>query len=247
MRTLPWLLAVMLIAAPALTGCIGFGGEDGGGEDEPGNETNERDDTGNASDGDETSDDGFGDDEEDGTGWQEENRTGTVSPTSQLTGEGVSETFSVPEGTEALAINLSADGGELDMCIIKPGGDGSGNRTDARSAQQEECDEVQTTEDGNASFQATGPEPGGWTVELTAIQGTTSEVEYTLTIAQKVPLEEQATDDEDDGSRNSTAERATIAPCTRDQGPAALGTLGPPVAQAAGAQAPVPLVDQVAA
>lgn len=190
MRTLPWLLAAMLIAAPALTGCIGFG-DDADGEDEPGNETNDSDDTGNdsdnASDGNESSDDGFGDDEEDGTEWQEENRTGTVSPTSQLTGEGVSETFSVAEGTEALAINLSADGGELDMCIMKPGGNESGNQTDARSAQQEECDEEQTTESGNASFQATGPESGEWTVQLTAAQGTTSQVEYTLTIAQLVP------------------------------------------------------------
>ncbi len=70
---------------------------------------------------------------------------------------------------------------------MKPGGDDPGNQTDARSAQQEACDEAQTTDDGNASFQATGPEPGEWTVELTAAQGTTSEVEYTLTIAQLVP------------------------------------------------------------
>lgn len=215
MRTLPWLLAVMLIAAPALTGCIGG---DGGGDDEPGNETDDTGDagdgSGNGSEANESEDDGFGGDDEEDPSWQSENRTGTVSPTSQVTGDGASETFTVSDGAEELVLNLTASGGELDMCIMKPGGDGSGNSTAASSGaqQQEACSETKTTQDGNASFQASSPESGDWTVKLTAAQGTTSEVEYTLTIAQKVPLDEQATDDEDSGDGNSTAQRATVAP-----------------------------------
>ncbi len=191
MRTLPWLLAAMLIAAPALTGCIG-GGDDGGAADEPGNDTNRTDDgddgSGNASDDGNTSDDdGFGEgDDEDEASWQSENRTGTVSPTSQVTGEGQTETFTV-DGAESLMLNLSADGGELNMCIMKPSEGSSGNSSgSAVGAQQEECSETATTQDGNASYQASSPADGEWTVKLTAAQGTTGEVEYTLTIAQLV-------------------------------------------------------------
>lgn len=194
-RWAPWLLAVALLAAPLLTGCIGFGGEGDDGEAD-GNETG----------GDENAT------AEDSPEWKSENRTGSVSPTSQLSG-GQTETFDVEDGAEELLLNLSADGGELEMCIKKPSSNDSGNASDASAAsQQDECDETKTTQDGNASFQASGPEPGEWTVELTAAGPATGDIEYTLTIAQKVPLEEQATDDEDDGSGNSTAERATIAP-----------------------------------
>ncbi len=196
-RWTPWLLAVALLAAPLLTGCIGFGGEDAGGNETGENQTQDDE---NAT-------------AEDDPAWSSENRTGTVSPTSQFTMEGQTESITVEDGASQLLLNLSADGGELTMCIMKPGGNGSGNSTASTADQQQgECDETKTTQDGNASYQASSPESGDWTVRLTAAQGTTGEVEYTLTIAQKVPLEEQATDDGGGGASNATIEQATTAP-----------------------------------
>lgn len=194
MRTLPWILAVMLIAAPALTGCIGVGGE-GGDSDEAGNQTNETNETNETNDSntsgngseDDSSDGFIGDEEADGSSWRSENRTGTVSGTSQLTG-GTTETFTVEDGAEQLMLNLTADGGELEMCIREPGDNSSGHASGTDGfAQQEACSETETTQDGNASFQASAPDSGEWSVELTAAQPTTGEIEYTLTIAQKVP------------------------------------------------------------
>lgn len=158
-------MAALLLSA----GCIGFGGDG----DDANNTTNDTNGTPNATE------------QGNQPGWTSENRSGSVPATSAVVGEqAVEETFEV-NGSELL-LNLSAEGGELEMCLIKGGGNESGN-----DSQQQECDETVTTQDGNASFQATNPEPGEWTARLTATEAQSSEVQYELVIAQKMGADEE--------------------------------------------------------
>lgn len=159
-------MAVLLLSA----GCVGFGG-DGDDANDTENDTNA---TPNATE------------QGDEPGWTSENRSGSVPATSAVVSEqAAEETFEV-NGSELL-LNLSAEGGELEMCLMKGGGNDSEN-----DSQQEECDETVTTQDGNASFQATNPEQGEWTARLTASgQSESSEVQYELVIAQKTGIDEE--------------------------------------------------------
>lgn len=162
---------VLGVAALLLTaGCIGFGGDDG--------ETNE---TTN-----ETNNNSTIEGKEDQEEWSSENRSGSVPATSALVGEEAAEESFEVDGS-ALVLNLSAEGGELDMCIQKPAGNESSNDS------QEDCDETVTTQDGNATFEADEPEAGNWTVRLSAADASSSEIEYELEIAQKVGGDEGET------------------------------------------------------
>lgn len=155
-------LALGLAALLLTAGCFGLGGDEAEGNDTP-----ERNNTTPTAE-----------DEEEREQWTRENRSGSVPATSTLVGEEAAEESFEVNGS-ALVLNLSAEGGELEMCIQKPSGNESGN------ASQDSCDETQTTEDGNATYETTEPEAGNWTVRLSASEASSSEVEYELVIAQK--------------------------------------------------------------
>lgn len=196
MRRLVAILALTLLTAPALSGCIG--GQDGEqagptGTSDPndtGNDSRANESGGNASgngsgnasgngsgfgDGNESGfGDGNGSDGDTSASWTYDNRSGTVSSQAPvvLTGS-EEEALDVENGTLELALNLSADG-ELDVCIMEPEAEG--------------CTEEASTEDGNLSWNATDPASGEWTVELSH-SGTLSDVDYELTIGQLIPAE----------------------------------------------------------
>lgn len=197
MRPATWLLTLTLLAAPVLSGCIGGGdtqeldpantsSDDGDQNDTSddrsdgsnasdqtgGNGTNESNASGNGSaSGDQP--EGNATEDEPSALWTYDNRTGTVSSTDPFLFPGeAEETFEVENGTLELALNLTADGGELDVCIKQPGADA--------------CTEEASTEDGNLSWETDDPAGGSWTVELTHT-GLLSSVDYELVIAQLVP------------------------------------------------------------
>lgn len=125
-----------------------------------------------------------------GPEWTYENRSGTVSgENTPLTTANATETIDVTEGAKQLTLNLSAEGGELDVCIRSP--DESGDS----------CTAEEQTQEGNASWSTEAPAGGEWTVELTA-QGTGPQsVDYELVVGQLVPPEGQG----GDGSGNETS------------------------------------------
>lgn len=189
MRPLIAVLALTLLAAPVLSGCVG--GQEG--EEAGPTNTSEDNDTGNDTGDDGTSgnesgnesgnfsgnesgnESGFGDDNETGNesaSWTYDNRSGSVSSTDPilLTGS-EEEAFEVENGTLELALNLSAED-DLDVCIKEPGA--------------EECTEEASTEDGNLSWNTTQPAGGEWTVELSH-SGVLSSVDYELVIGQLIP------------------------------------------------------------
>lgn len=187
MRWATLVLATALLAALALSGCIGFGGEDDdaspdGADDPYGNETDDGNETGeenesrdNATrDGNETSD-------EQEASWTYDNRTGSVQGANAIVGtsDSAEETFDVGPDTLELGLGLGAEGGELEMCIQKPSEDENGTGDD--------CDETVTTEDGNASFSAGEPAEGEWTVSLSPAEPGYHSIDYELAIAQLVP------------------------------------------------------------
>lgn len=156
-----------VVALLLTAGCIGFGGDGA----ETNNATNETNNTSTL------------DQEEDQEEWSRENRSGSVPATSSLVGDqAAEESFDV--NASVLVLNLTADGGELDMCIQKAGGNETRDERDAGA--QDDCDETVTTQDGNATFEASEPESGEWTVRLSAADASSSEIEYQLEIAQKV-------------------------------------------------------------
>lgn len=188
-------LAATLLAAPAMSGCIGLGdgGDEDIGETSDGNDTFSDD--SNSSEGNNTSDGPPGDSNETGSEnetedgeatWNYDNRTGSVSGTNAIVASDGSaeEQFTVDSDTIQLALNLSAEGGELEMCLTKSSGNESGN------GSGEECDETVTTEDGNATFTADAPEEGDWTATLRPAETGHHSIDYELVIAQLIEEEE---------------------------------------------------------
>lgn len=183
MRRLTLLMALVLVTAPAVGGCLsnpldGDGGETTS-EDPPSNQNRTENET-------ET--------EDPGARWEYEDRSGTVEGTNAVVASEGNETeeVEVEEGTRALSLNLSADGGELDVCIRSPSGNGSGNGTYGQADQgaQEGCDEQMTTEDGNASFVTDEPAAGTWKVEMSPAESGAHSIDYELLIGRLVPAEE---------------------------------------------------------
>lgn len=156
---------VLLLAALVSTaGCIGFS------------------DDGEGADGNNTTDDDFDLNETESTnqtssdGWQSENRSGTVEGAALPVGPtGTEETFTLENGTVALALNLTADGGELELSISPP------------DCEDASCEESVTTQDGNASYSTTDPTAGEWTVTLSPATPGVSSIEYELVIAWQGP------------------------------------------------------------
>lgn len=139
--------------------------------------------------------------EVEGPEWTYENRSGTVSgENTPLTTANATEEINVTEGTKELTLNLSAEGGELDVCIRSP------------DESQDSCTAEEQTQEGNASWSTESPAGGEWTVELTA-QGTgPQEVDYEMVIGKLVPPEAEGGNEtsSEDGYGNHT--RATALP-----------------------------------
>ncbi len=161
-----WLVALLLAPMLLTAGCIGLPGDGGEEENATPEEANETMDV-----------------EDDGAEWMRENRTGSVSGSSAFFAEeGENESFTVSAST--LMLNLSAENGELEMCIQEPGNESA---NESNGSAQEDCDENVTTEDGEASFEQQAPESGEWTVRLTAAEPSASDIDYELSIAQRAP------------------------------------------------------------
>lgn len=125
--------------------------------------------------------------------WQHENRTGTVSGTNAiLVDASETEPFDVANGTQALALNLTADE-DLDVCIQAP------------EEEDGECNAQEETDDENTTWGMDAPPDGEWTIELTA-QGTGPQsVDYELVISQLVPPEAARNDTAEDDGDNTLA------------------------------------------
>lgn len=232
-RMLVLIVTLSLLGA----GCIGLPGDDGGEETGPQSEptTNESEDdrtgepsndtedneTGandsNASEGNEsfgnaTANETEGNEsEENETEWRYDNRSGTVEGNPPLTEASATEDFTVAEGAEELALNLSADGGELDVCIKAPSGNGSGNES---GDNESSCTAEESTEDGNLTWSEEAPTPGEWSVEMTAQGIGPQSVEYELVIGQLVPAsaETNSTENETGEDGNYTLSMPSSAP-----------------------------------
>lgn len=125
--------------------------------------------------------------------WQHDNRTGTVSGTNAIVASASeTEEFDVVNGTEALRLNLTTDGDDLDVCIRDPTAEGG------------ECTAEEETEDGQLNWTAEAPPGGGWTVELTAQGIGPQSVDYELVVSQLVPPGAAENGTEEDGGGNDT-------------------------------------------
>ncbi len=207
MRPLISVLALTLLTAPMLSGCIGGApgedagptntSEDGADGNASGNESGNESGFGGNESGNETGNEsGFGHDDDGNTSeedtsaeWTYDNRTGTVSSTAPVVMSGSeTEALDVENGTLELSFNLSADG-ELDVCIMEPGA--------------EECTEEGSTSDGSFSWNQTNPAGGGWTVELSQ-GGVASEVSYELVIGQLIPADLESSGGNETASGNQS-------------------------------------------
>lgn len=181
-RALVLFAAVTLLAIP-VTGCIA--GDDAGPTDtnqtpddgasgntseegnESGNETSEEPGTSETGEN-ETA-------EDDQPRWERDNRTGEVSGLDAgVTGPNASESVEVSEDTETMFLNLTTDGGELEMRARPPGCEDAG------------CEETATTQDGNASLEIAAPEPGSYNVTLETTGPGAHDISYELAIASKI-------------------------------------------------------------
>lgn len=108
------------------------------------------------------------------TTWRYDNRTGTLSGTALLVSQpSTEETFVVSDGALALSVVVGADASP-DVSLLPPG------------CEDETCamtGSTGSTASGNATFEASGPTAGDWTVllEYAGTPGPVS-VEYTLSI-----------------------------------------------------------------
>lgn len=207
-------------------GCLGFGeesdqleptgepSEDGADTNDSSNDTSRNDTDGNETGGNRSSSNGTGENRtagnetqdnqtDDGnqtgneTRWSYDNRTGTVSGTNAVATEASSsESFNVSEDARELQLDLSAEGGELDVCIQAPDG---GNE----SEEESECAAEESTQDGNLTWSTSSPAHGGWTIEMTAQGVGPQSVDYELVIGQLVPA---------DASGNETSGNETDGP-----------------------------------
>lgn len=167
-------LPVLLTGVLLLTaGCIGFG-DDNGDNETDGNDTNF---DGNDTDFGDSGDTGDAGDE---AGESRETRNGTVEASAIVPGGGAAETFRVENGTETLTLELSADGGELEMTVSPA------------DCDDPSCQETATTSGGSASYSASAPAEGEWTVTLSPASPGLEPIDYQLTIVLAGGQEAQA-------------------------------------------------------
>jgi hypothetical protein len=110
--------------------------------------------------------------------WQSENRTGTIEGNFLVVQgpEPVEESVDVANGTVAMFLNVSVEGGEVEFRVAAP------------DCADETCEEVVPMEGGSGSFSADTPMDGTWRVILTP-QGSAGpySAEYALEIATASP------------------------------------------------------------
>lgn len=186
MQRMTLLIALLLLAMPALSGCIGPFAQEGDEDLAPDEEEDAPDDEQEDDERNETREDETrgnetreADDDDDEPKWQHENRTGTVSGTNALvTSSGLeTETFTVEEDTLELKLNLTADGGELAVCIREP------------DTEEGECTEETTTENGGMEYSTQQPTPGEWGIEMEPADPGSHSIDYELGIGTLVPTE----------------------------------------------------------
>jgi hypothetical protein len=167
-----------MLLTGALAGCIGGDGEAAGPD-----QADAPEDEGNA-----TAPANASGEAPASTTWQVQNETGTVTGVSvPVTGTAINEPttsentfieFTVGEEAQTVRLNLTVDGGELTMGIDDADCD-TGPETSG-------CDFV-TTEDGQATYEATDPPAGDWSVSIFAGEPAVVQADFELTIAQQVP------------------------------------------------------------
>lgn len=167
-----WLLGLLVLSA-GLAGCIG----DGEGEE---TETSASDDPIDA-DANET--DGGADEADASRTWTNETFEGQISGFNILVLSGTNgdamQTFTAETGIDVLFLNLTAEGGAVDMTIGDPDCDVSGN-------QIPPCAETTSTSGGEASYVNETPTSGEWQVRLAVGDPVGAQVSYTLNAVQGI-------------------------------------------------------------
>lgn len=124
--------------------------------------------------------------------WTHEERDGTASGANlvvvAVTQGTQTESFRVPEGTNVTHVNVTTDGGELQLELYPPGCDRSQGGGD-------ECADEVTTQDGEAHWMKEAPTAGSWTVYLFKGDPGAADVPYTMVVDQLVPQEDDASSD----------------------------------------------------
>jgi hypothetical protein len=178
------LLVLVTVAALALAGCIGGGGEDAGTSTDPGASDADDPDTSPPADENETSTD----EPEPQPTWENETREGSVDgasagPFAVFSSE---EPFDVADGTLNLTLAISTSEGELSINVYPPCEDdgvaGTGLLADCPMYEF-------TTEGGNATWGTDDPESGSWTAYVFRQNDGAGQVPYQLTIAELLPPE----------------------------------------------------------
>ncbi len=118
-----------------------------------------------------------------GTSWTSDTYdgevTGATAPGAGSVSQGGGDTaaFTVQPGTRVAYLNVTTEGGDLDMQY------GPGCQTDPTIA----CNNTATTEDGNLSIQLDAPAPGDWEAYFFVAESTAAgQVSWTLQVTQGV-------------------------------------------------------------
>lgn len=161
------LLAVVLLSA-GLAGCVGDDGSEDDGEfastneTQPANETDDRP-------------------AEPRRTWTNETLEGEISGFNAVAVSGTMgdnlQTFSAESGIAVLYLNLTAEGGAVDMWIGGPDCDVSGNQIPG-------CADEASTSSGEASYVNETPAAGEWQVRLAVGDPVGAQVSYTLDVVQ---------------------------------------------------------------
>lgn len=166
------ILVGLLLLTAGLAGCIG--------SDEPADATETPSDQ--ASEDDPASSNGTTDGPVQRT-WTNETFEGQISGISAggmsaTQGDGM-QTFTAEQGIEVLFLNLTAEGGAVEMTVGGPDCDVSGNAIPS-------CAETTSTSSGEASYTNETPVEGEWQVRLSVGDPAGAQVSYTLEVLQGI-------------------------------------------------------------
>jgi hypothetical protein len=87
--------------------------------------------------------------------------------------------FQAQEGIELLQLNLTTEGGELQMAVAGPD-----------CEQNTECEQSVTTEGGEAQYTNETPTAGEWSVRFFPADPVANSVSYELVVAQQILVED---------------------------------------------------------
>lgn len=174
MRRIAWLLIALALTA----GCLGMG------EEEPTDAETNAQDPPEPQDEPETNETGNATLQRT---WTRDTYEGSVTGTGVPFGltvvplsENNNVNFQAEEGIQVLYLNLTTEGGELQMAVGGPGCEANAG-----------CEESVTTSDGEAQYANETPAPGEWSVRMFPADPVAHSVSYTLEVTQGV---EAATD-----------------------------------------------------